>query len=203
MSEAAAFRPRNRALTETRILEAARQIIARDGFAALGVNVLAAEAGCDKKLITRYFGGLDGVVAVLGGEAGFWVGAPTPTGAGGDYADRMVALLELYREHLDANPLLLRMLGAELIAASPILAEMEQARSVAIGQWMAKARGDLKPPEGVDAPAINAVILAALHYLALRGQTLNSFAGIDLSSETGRQRINKAMAMILRKTLKE
>ncbi|NJM35085.1 MAG: helix-turn-helix transcriptional regulator [Rhodomicrobium sp.] len=50
-------RRRNRSETEARILAAAERLIARDGFTGFGVNALAAEAGYDKKLIARYFGG--------------------------------------------------------------------------------------------------------------------------------------------------
>jgi len=201
MTEMAA-RPRNRAETEAAILDAARRVIARDGFTGLGVNALAAEAGYDKKLITRYFGGIDGVVEALGGETGFWVGTPPPPASpDAGYADRMAALLRDYAETLESAPLLRRVLVAELTSPSTALTRMEQARSQAMGRWMAAARGDLTPPEGVDAPAVNAVILAALHYLSLRRDTLPSFAGVDLSSESGRARINRALERLLRRGL--
>ena len=48
-----------------RILEAVGRMIVRDGLAAIGVNALAREAGCDKVLIYRYFGDLEGVYAAL------------------------------------------------------------------------------------------------------------------------------------------
>ena len=198
----AAMRPRNRGETETRILDAARQVIAREGFAALGVNAVAAEAGCDKKLIARYFGGIDGIVAALGGELGFWLGeAPPPRGPADSYADRMLVLLEHYRASLRENPLLQRVLAAELAEPSPALARTDQARAVTIGRWMAQATHGLASPEGVDAPAINAVLLAALHYLTLRELSLGGFAGLDLSTEEGRERIDRAMARLLMRGL--
>ncbi|MFY8106804.1 MAG: TetR/AcrR family transcriptional regulator [Elstera sp.] len=195
-------RPRNRSATETRILEAARVIIARDGFTALGVNAVAAEAGCDKKLITRYFGGIEGVVETLGGDLGFWVG-PVPPVADPDasYADRMVELFIAYQTMLTQNDLLQRVLAAELDRPSAALLVIEQKRARAMGQWMAEARGTLMPPEGVDAAAINAVILAALHYLTLRARTTGRFAGVDLSSEAGRARIQTTLQALLKKGL--
>ena len=44
-----------------RILAAVGTMIVRDGLSAIGVNALAREAGCDKVLIYRYFGDLEGV----------------------------------------------------------------------------------------------------------------------------------------------
>jgi AcrR family transcriptional regulator len=195
-------RPRNRSATETRILDAARVIIARDGFTALGVNAVAAEAGCDKKLITRYFGGIEGVVETLGGDLGFWVG-PVPPKAqpNTSYADRMAELLTAYQATLTENDLLQRVLAAELDSPSAALLAVEQKRTIAMGQWMAEARGPLTPPEGIDAPAINAVLLAALHYLTLRTRTTGSFAGVDLTSEAGRTRIYAALQTLLKQGL--
>ncbi|KJV10106.1 hypothetical protein VZ95_07185 [Elstera litoralis] len=201
-NEATPPRPRNRSATETRILEAARVIIARDGFTALGVNAVAAEAGCDKKLITRYFGGIEGIVETLGGDLGFWVG-PIPPKAQPDasYADRMAELLAASQAMLVNDDLLQRVLAAELASPSAALLAVEQKRSVAIGRWLAEALGPLTAPPGIDGPAINAVVLGAMHYLTLRARTTGCFAGVDLTSEAGRARIDAALQTLLKKGL--
>lgn len=195
-------KPRNRAATEARILDAARCIIAQEGFAALGVNAIAAEAGCDKKLIARYFGGLEGIIEALGGELGFWVGPPpTPIPPGASYGERMAELLAAYHAMLRGDDLLQRVLIAELASPSAALLALDRKRGHAMGSWMAEARGTLCPPDGIDAPAINAVILAALHYLTLRSRTTGGFAGIDLTSDAGRKRIEAALQTLLKKGL--
>lgn len=48
--------------TERSLLDAVSHIIETDGFTKIGVNRIAKEAGCDKVLIYRYFGGLDGLL---------------------------------------------------------------------------------------------------------------------------------------------
>jgi len=48
--------------TKERLLEAVDDVLARDGFNGLGINALAREAGVDKVLIYRYFGGLSGLL---------------------------------------------------------------------------------------------------------------------------------------------
>lgn len=48
--------------TEKNLLEAVSYIIENDGFTKIGVNRIANQAGCDKVLIYRYFGGLDGLL---------------------------------------------------------------------------------------------------------------------------------------------
>lgn len=49
--------------TEKNLLDAVSHIIENDGFSKIGVNRVANQAGCDKVLIYRYFGGLDGLLA--------------------------------------------------------------------------------------------------------------------------------------------
>lgn len=48
--------------TEKNLLEAVSHIIENDSFTKIGVNRIANQAGCDKVLIYRYFGGLDGLL---------------------------------------------------------------------------------------------------------------------------------------------
>ena len=51
-------RERDRSETTARILAAVGEVLARDGFGALGVNAVAKHAGVDKVLIYRFFGGM-------------------------------------------------------------------------------------------------------------------------------------------------
>ncbi|MDI6624761.1 MAG: TetR/AcrR family transcriptional regulator, partial [Brevundimonas sp.] len=62
-------RLRDRSATEALIVEAGERILLRDGFPGLNVQTLAAEAGCDRKLVYRYFDGADGVVARIAARA--------------------------------------------------------------------------------------------------------------------------------------
>src|SRR5271165_6207833 len=50
--------PRDREETRKKILAAMSQLLARKGSRGLGINAIAREAGVDKVLIYRYFGGL-------------------------------------------------------------------------------------------------------------------------------------------------
>ncbi|PZQ47397.1 MAG: hypothetical protein DI570_26575, partial [Phenylobacterium zucineum] len=67
-------RQRDRQATEAAIVSAAERLLLRDGWSGLNVNTLAAEAGVDRKLIYRYFEGVDGVVERLAGRLDLWLG---------------------------------------------------------------------------------------------------------------------------------
>jgi len=49
--------------TEKRLINAVTNIIEREGFTKLGINKIAREAGCDKVLIYRYFGDINGLLS--------------------------------------------------------------------------------------------------------------------------------------------
>jgi AcrR family transcriptional regulator len=191
-------RLRDRDGTERSLREAALRLLAREGYAALGPNAIAAEAGCDKKLIYRYFGGVEGLLDALGEDLSLWLGGPPPAvPEGADYAGRLAALLAGYTAGLRADPALQRLLAAELVEASAPLQRLDAARGAALGAWAAELLGGRAPPPGVDAPAVNAVLLAALHYLTLIGGTLGRFAGVECASPEGRARIDAALQFLL------
>lgn len=191
-------RPRDRDATARGLLEAATRVLARDGFAALGPNAVAAEAGCDKKLIYRYFGGIDGLLEALGGEIALWLGGPPPdVPPGGDYGARIAALLAGYAKGLRGDVVLQRVLARELDDTSEPLRRLESARSAAFGRWAAAALDGAERPEEVDSAAINAVLLAALHYLTLRARTLGRFAGMDLATAEGCARVDAALQFLI------
>jgi AcrR family transcriptional regulator len=96
-------RVRDRSATERAILAAAKGLLAEEGFQNFGINAVARRAGCDKQLIYRYYGGLDGLVEAIGTDLGTWVKDRIPEDAGGmfllTYGDLMERLSLL---HLDA-----------------------------------------------------------------------------------------------------
>jgi AcrR family transcriptional regulator len=62
-SGAAAKRPRNSAETRARILAAARDRFARDGYERTTIRGVAGDAGIDPAMVMRYFGSKEGLFA--------------------------------------------------------------------------------------------------------------------------------------------
>lgn len=187
--------------TATHILNAAAKLLAEQGFTGFGVNALAAAAGVDKQLIYYHFGGLDGVVRHLGSKLDLWLGTPLEPRVGEAYGDAVNRLLTEYFDTLQRSPLVLQLLAWELAEPSPTLAELETARSAAMAGWVEGLRAAAQPvPNGIDAPAINALLLAGLHYLALRRRSVGRFAGVDISTAAGQARIAAALRLITERT---
>jgi AcrR family transcriptional regulator len=190
---------RDREATEQKFIEAAARVIARDGAAGLGVNAIATEAGADKKLIYRYFGGLDGLLEAMGANTALWIGDALAASKG-DYAQRMTAVFAAYAANLRRDPVLQKLLAWELSEPSDTLRRIDAARSKAMYAMVPKLRGDETPPADVDAPAVNAILLAGLHYLTLRGATMGGFSGLPLKTEADWKRAMAAFEGLLART---
>lgn len=192
-----AQRTHDAAATMQCIVDAATRLLAESGFTALGINALSAAAGVDKQLIYYHFGGLDGVVRQLGERLELWLGTPLQPRPDEPYGEAVYRLLMEYGHALRGNALVLRLLAWELVEPTDVLKELEVTRSAAMVPWVQSLRAAAAPvPEGIDAPAVNAVLLAGLHYLALREQSLGSFAGMDISTPDGAARVASAIRLI-------
>lgn len=198
-------RTRGRAATEAAILRAARGLLAERGFSGLGVNALARRAGCDKQLIYRHFGGLEGLIDRVGADLTGWVErALVPLDALGrleSYAELVERLLIGYLQALRDDPVMQRVVAWELSDPSPMVRRLGEARSRGLSAWVARQRGDLAPPAGLDAPAVNALLIAAVQHVVLAAGISGSFAGLALASEEEWDRLRGAMRLVVRRVL--
>lgn len=192
--EAEPPRRRDRVATMRQIEDAAVRLLSERGFTGFGINPLAERAGVDKQLIYRYFNGLDGVLEALAARLDLWLPG---TGASPDrlpatYAELMADLLDGYVVGLRDSRLVQQLLAWELVQPSETLARLEAVRGRAVFAWLQARKGALVPPPGVDAPAINALLLAGVHYLVLRERSAGGFASLDLVEPEGWARVRRA-----------
>jgi len=193
---------RSRASTERRILEAAKSLLAEHGFQAFGINAVARRAGCDKQLIYRYYGGLDGLVEAIGADLGSWVKDRIPDDTGGmfmlTYGDLMERLSLMFLEALRADPLMRRIVAWEVSEQTEQVKKLSEARSKALSAWIDRMRGSLLPPKAVDAIAVNAIIFAAIQHLVLSAAIGGQCAGLPLKNDKDWDKAAAAIKRIVR-----
>lgn len=193
---------RDREAREREILAAAKEELAAVGFQGFGVNAVARRAGCDKQLIYRYFDGLEGLVDAIGADLGSWVAdrlAPLEAlGPPASYGELVERLLLGYLHALRQDPLMQRIIAWEIADSSPHVRRLTEVRSRALAQWVAGTRGALVPPPGLDAPAMNALLIAAVQHVVLAAAQSGQFAGVDLTTDDGFERIRVMIRRIVR-----
>jgi AcrR family transcriptional regulator len=196
---------RNRAATEARILQAVGDVLARDGFQALGVNAVAQEAGVDKVLIYRYFGGLPELLQAWGRSGRFWPSV-------GDLLDREPGLLQRppaerlarffdhFIDELRARPVTLAILAAEVSERNALTAILETQRE----QWGDEAMRVLGGPElaeGSPAALTTLVLVAGVQHLLVRARHIRVYGGIELRSDAAWDEIKAALGVLARQML--
>jgi AcrR family transcriptional regulator len=188
-------RPRDRSSTEAAILDAGERILLRDGFTGLNIQTLAAEAGCDRKLVYRYFGGMDEVVLRLGSRAAADLVRSldaTPPSADGSLRAFVRTSLGAWLTALQASPLTLRLMTwADSERSDPLL-RIEAERTALLQAWMRERRPRLRTPPQGDVTALTAVLLAAVQQLVLTADRKGAIGGFPLDAQ-GWRRIGEAL----------
>ena len=184
-----------------RILEALGALIVSEGLEGVGVNVLARAAGCDKVLIYRYFGDLDGVYAAFAVSRDFWWSVEELT-QGLDtrsltLAEALKILLRRHAGSLRSRSVTLAVLASELTHRTPLVVALEtvrERRSLELSAWIA-AR--FSPPPGIDLDAVAMLIGVAINYLAVRAEKIRVMSGVAIQSDADWERILAAVDAIV------
>ncbi|MDD3312738.1 TetR/AcrR family transcriptional regulator [Pseudodesulfovibrio sp.] len=192
---------RNKELTKERLVKAVGKVLADVGFKRLGVNLVAREADVDKKLIYRYFGGLEGLVAAYGRTVEFWPSAEELLGEDRERIRKMAphALMSLFfKRHFKAilaRPNTLEILAWEAMEKNHLTQALEQVRVKSALEFFELMEQD--PPEEVDLTALVLLMHGAMTFLAVRSRIHRSLGGVDLQSESGWQRIERTLDQIM------
>ncbi len=198
---------RNREATRLRIIEAVEAVICAEGFGAIGINAVARNAGIDKVLIYRYFGGLEGLLAETAQHGEFWwrvedlLAEPLP---GPDDPDGLSACLSaVLTRHvgfLRSHPLTLEVIAWEMSERNELTRAFEDVREERSRELMERlaARFGYGPAAFADrfGPAL-ALLGAGANYLAAQGRQLARFSGVNLQAETGWRSLENAARQLL------
>ncbi len=191
---------RDKQITSRRLISAVGSLLAKKGFTGIGVNAVAREAGVDKVLIYRYFGGLEGLIAAFGKEGDFWPSALEL--AGGDLQkfsqmpldEKLSVFASNFIDSLRKRPLTQAIMAWEIIEPNGLTEELERIREQSIIEFFQMFF--MKDQLQIDLQAIIMLIGAAISYLVLRSKHIDLFGGLDLGSDQGWKRIEKAIETI-------
>jgi len=195
---------RNREQTSARILAAVGEVLARDGFGGIGINAIAKQAGVDKVLIYRYFGGMAELLKTWGASGKFW---PSLDELLGDDPSTLLALppdqrfiqfMEHFIDGLRARPLTLEILAAEVAEHNELAAILETERE----EWGVRAIELLGGSEFVAHPELRAIsnlLVCGVQYLLIRSRKLEIFGGVNIQSDEGWDEIKVAVRLMAAK----
>lgn len=183
--------------TEKRLFEAVSQIIENDGFTKIGVNRIANQAGCDKVLIYRYFGGLDGLLVEWAKRHDYYSFAYSEfidTIKRAESKDikqivKNVFMRQLY--HLKDNVLMQELLVWELSGHSSFKGIIEERER--IGYKLQKELNRVLNTDSDNSMSI-AIIVSAINYIVLFTRQYHKINGIDFSKPEAWDRMKSTIS---------
>jgi len=196
--------PRDRQATQEKVLAAVGRLLARDGFVGLGVNAVAREAGVDKVLIYRYFGGIEALLETWGRSITFSAArAAGEAPASSSPGDRAAAFVRGFARDVRTHPEALEVMRWELVEENALTRRLAEVREAAGFEDLRALALTPEQAKAVDLPAVAAVLTAGLLHLALRARSAPAWLGIPLGSEDGWKRLEAAATLMARRTLNE
>lgn len=191
-------RSRDQSATRDLLIKAVGTLLARQGFTALGVNAVAKEAGVDKVLIYRYFGGLPELLRAFGESGNFWptmsevIGADIDSFRQQGLGDGIGDLLVNFSRALRRRPLTLEIMAWEMVEQNELTTVLAELRETWATRLFATFREQLAVTD-LDIPALTALFGAAINYLAVRGRNTPVFNLVEIDREEGWQRLEATM----------
>jgi len=164
---------KSRINTEQRILDAVETLLQNQGFPIVGINAVAREAGCDKVLIYRYFGGIDGLLQRFADEHDLWWSVDEIITENMDEISQMTLsqfldnLLKRHIKALQSRPLTQEIMAWELSASNPLTQALHKMRSEQGMLLVKKVRLHFNQP-GIDIGGILGIFGSAINHLVIR-----------------------------------
>lgn len=188
---------RDRERTKGKILKAVGEVIEKFGTEKVGVNLIAREAGVNKVLIYRYFGGVDGLMEQYV-KTGQYTSTTSldyienlPSPAPEDRAKMWVDVLSKGLQDLRERKATRDLIRWEIGAGKPV---MTDARNDSSAKMIEKI-GAL--PNYANTNPMLAILVGGMYHLAVSADYRDKFFNVDLQSEEEWQRLEQTMKDII------
>jgi len=164
---------RSRLQTKQRILDAVGTLLLEQGYPGVGINSIARQAGCDKVLIYRYFGGFDELLLAFAETTTLWwevdeiITENATECAGFALPDYLQTLLNRYVTALESRPLTLEIMAWEMSAQNDLTRTLARLRSERGMELVKRIRAFYQQPN-IDIGGILGVFGASINYLIIR-----------------------------------
>ena len=195
---------KNKELTKKKLLSAVGEIIKIEGFASLkSASKVARFAGVDRKLIGRYFGGLNQLIEAYVVENDYWLLFTEKINdllKSNDYPgskELITSILQNQFTYFSSDKDMQRLILWELTANSPLMKSIHNARE-SMGQKLLEATDEHFNGSKVNFRAIGALLVGGIYYTILH--TIHNggkFSDLDVTSSEGQEQILNAIEQII------
>jgi AcrR family transcriptional regulator len=197
---------RDRRKTQQSILNAVSRVLIRDGSAGLGINAVAREAGVDKVLIYRYFGGLDELLIAFSSSDNFWPPVEELL-AGYDistmlFSARLQLFIDRVIDALRIRPLTQEILAMEISNPNALTGIL----NLTMENWGHEIKTRLGAGYPGDVEKLNIIIttlFAGIQYFLLKSRNTPTFGGIAIQKDEGWLSIKQSLSWLCERMIDE
>jgi len=194
---------RDKEKTRERILQTLGRLLSQKGFENLGINSIAREAKVSKVLIYRYFGGLAELLRAFAQEGGYWPSATELLGADinlrrvTNTEQISVTLLSNYLKEIRRRKVTQEIMRWELIQKNELTEQLSRIREKQRTEILGALPIDAAKYCDIDLGAAAALLHAGITFLVLQAKVADEYMGIDLHSNYGWKRLEKAIEALV------
>lgn len=193
-----------RETSEKKILSALEKLL--ENNQEIGINIIAKEAGLNKVLIYRYFGGLEGLLETYAKRINLWRPLREEFEQG-LIENRWESLRETvkwfftrYRENLLTSPIYLRLLKEELKNPNPLTKALEVEReeeALKINRLFTDYISNSSESVSIDVQTFGAFVMSGITYLTLKSTQVRWFSGLDLKDNSSWEKFDQLWLSLL------
>ena len=195
---------RNKELTKRKLIDAVGEILRQEGYAGLGVNKVAKQAGVTKRLIYDYFEqDFNRLIEAYILETDYWmmfadkVKELTDRHALTDQQKLITDILQNQFRYFHLDKQLQQLILWEITAKSPLMRSIHNVRE-SLGQQLFELTDTHFNQTHVNFRAVAALLVGGIYYSILHTRhNGGKFSDIDISTEQGREEMLRAIEMIV------
>jgi AcrR family transcriptional regulator len=180
--------------TKQKLIKAVGSILVKEGFQNIKVNRIEAVSGVSKKLIYRYFGGLEGLIQDYLEQRDFWnIQIKQMEGSSYDTTtplekEEICSILEDDFRFFEKSPEMQKIILWGISEKNKTLKAIANNRERFGKPVFKKADLTFKDTD-IDFRAVSGTIVAAIYYLILHGKMLGTtVCEIDITKKEGKER---------------
>jgi AcrR family transcriptional regulator len=193
----------DRDTTKQKLIQAVGKIIKEDGFKGLTVSKIARTANVDRKMIYRYFGGLNYLIEAYVVENDYWmafsqkvkelIGQQPLTDIEGLITEILQNQFEFFFSEKEMQSLILW----EISGDNPLMRSIHNARE-SMGQRFLELTDPDFSGTSVNFRAVSALLVGGIYYIILHTRYNGGrFSDMDIHSEEGRKEIIRTIKQIV------